>query len=76
MLSQDYVGDISIVPGRRVVSPLKLVSPSTPEEIVTLLEDGQRQTWPRMEMIRVSSKISRTLDAILKRAGEDGHSGY
>ena len=76
VLSQEYEGDISIVPGKRMVSPLKLVSPSTREEIVTLLEDGEHQTWPRIEMIRTSSKISRTLDAILKRAGEDGHSGY
>ncbi len=76
VLSQEYEGDISIVPGRRLVSPLKLVSPSTRKEILALLEDGQRQTWPRMEMIRISSKISRTLDAILKRAGDDGHSGY
>jgi TAG lipase / steryl ester hydrolase / phospholipase A2 / LPA acyltransferase len=76
LLAQDYQGDISIVPGRRLHSPLKLVSPSTHDEIITLMLDGQSQTWPRMELIRNSSKISRTLDGILKRAGEDGHSGY
>ncbi len=76
ILSQDYVGDISIVPERRLMSPLKLVSPNTHEEIAELMREGERQTWPRMEMIRISSKISRTLDGILRRAGEDGHSGY
>ena len=76
ILSQDYVGDISIVPERRLISPMKLVSPNTPEEIAELMREGERQTWPRMEMIRISSKISRTLDGILRRAGEDGHSGY
>ena len=76
ILSQDYVGDISIVPERRLMSPLRLVSPNTYEEIAELMREGERQTWPRIEMIRVSSKISRTLDGILKRAGEDGHSGY
>jgi TAG lipase/steryl ester hydrolase/phospholipase A2/LPA acyltransferase len=76
ILSQDYVGDVSIVPERRMMSPLKLVSPNTFEEIAELMREGERQTWPRMEMIRISSKISRTLDGILRRAGEDGHSGY
>lgn len=76
ILSQDYVGDISIVPERRLMSPLKLVSPNTYEEIAELMREGERQTWPRIEMIRISAKISRTLDGILKRAGEDGHSGY
>lgn len=76
ILSQDYVGDVSIVPERRMMSSLKLVSPNTFEEIAELMREGERQTWPRMEMIRISSQISRTLDGILGRAGEDGHSGY
>jgi NTE family protein len=75
ILSQNYVGDISIVPQRRLISPMKLVSPNTPEEIAALMLDGERQTWPRIEMIRVSSKISRTLDDILMRLGES-HDPY
>jgi len=70
VLSQDYVGDVTIAPGRRLVSPFKLVSPYTQREIAALILEGERQTWPRVEMIRNSSKISRTLDAILERAGE------
>ena len=69
ILSQNYVGDISIVPERRMMSPTKLISPNTFEEIAELVWEGERQTWSRMEMIRISSKISRTLDGILKRAG-------
>lgn len=70
LLSQDYVGDINIAPQKRLFSPLKLVSPYTHAEIGELLLEGERQTWPRIEMIRISSKISRTLDGILRRAGE------
>ena len=69
LLSQNYVGDINIAPGRRAVSPFKLLSPCTLDEISDLLLDGERQTWPRIEMIRNSSKVSRTLDGILQRAG-------
>lgn len=67
LLSQQYTGDINITPARRLVSPLKLVSPMTRREIGEMLLDGQRQTWPRIEMIRLSSKISRTLNGILSR---------
>lgn len=69
LLSQNYVGDINIAPGRRAVSPFKLLSPCTVNEISELLLDGERQTWPRLAMIRNSSKISRTLDGILRRVG-------
>ena len=72
LLSQDYVGDVNIAPHRRFVSPLKLVSPHTNEEIAEVILEGERQTWPRVEMIRNSSRISRTLDEILRRAGEPG----
>jgi len=67
LLSQQYTGDINITPERRLVSPLKLVSPMTHREIGDMLLEGQRQTWPRIEMIRLSSKISRTLSDILAR---------
>jgi len=69
ILSQDYVGDINITPRRRLFSPLRLVSPYTHKEIGELMLEGERQTWPRLEMIRISSQISRTLDGILARIG-------
>jgi TAG lipase / steryl ester hydrolase / phospholipase A2 / LPA acyltransferase len=75
LLAQEYEGDISIVPEQRVFSPMRLLSPSTQEEILKLWEDGRRQTWPRIEMIRNATLISRTLDAILERASEHGHIG-
>lgn len=69
LLSQDYVGDINITPQRRLFSPHRLLSPYTQREIGELMLEGERQTWPRLEMIRISSSISRTLDGILARAG-------
>ena len=69
LLSQQYTGDINITPERRLVSPLKLVSPMTRREIGEMLLEGQRQAWPRIEMIRMSSQISRTLTGILARHG-------
>jgi len=68
ILSQDYVGDVNITPQRRLFSPLRLLSPYTHQEIGELMREGERQTWPRIEMIRISSQISRTLDGIVGRA--------
>lgn len=69
LLAQDYVGDINIAPQRRLFSPHRLLSPYTHREIGELMREGERQTWPRIEMVRTSSHISRTLDGILRRAG-------
>lgn len=68
VLAQEYVGDVNITPRRRVFSPHRLLSPWTAAEIGELMLEGERQTWPRMEMIRTCSRISRTLDGILDRA--------
>lgn len=67
LLSQDYVGDISIAPKRRLFSPLRLLSPFSYEEIDALVLAGERQVWPRIEMIRICTQISRTLEEILGR---------
>jgi hypothetical protein len=34
------------------------------------MEEGERATWPRIERIRVQTRISRTLDPILHRFEE------
>jgi len=31
-----------------------------------LLDEGERATWPQIERIRIQTRISRTLDPILK----------
>lgn len=60
LLAQEYVGDINIAPHR-------LLSPNTQDETAALLREGERQTWPRIEMVRNSTYISRTLDGIRAR---------
>lgn len=75
ILSQNYSGDISIAPSRRLFSPFRLVSPYTYDEIEELMLEGERQTFPRVEMIRICSKISRTLEGILRRADLGGLAG-
>lgn len=72
IVSQHYQGDINIVPRNRLFSPFRLLSPFTPKEVEAMVREGERQTWPRLEMIRNTSKISRTLDEILSRSRKAG----
>jgi NTE family protein len=65
IINQDYVGDINILPEKRFFNPLKLLAHRSSEEIVELIEMGEKATWPKIEMIRIQTKISRTLSRIL-----------
>lgn len=62
---QTYTADINIFPGFRYFDPRKLLSHLSEEEVLALIKEGERSTWPKIEMIRVCSKIGRTLDRIL-----------
>ena len=66
IINQDYVGDINILPDSRLFNPLKLLAHRSIEEIFDLITMGERATWPKIEMIRIQTKISRTLDDILE----------
>ena len=65
IINQDYIGDINILPDMLLFNPLKLLSNRSLEEVVDLIAMGERATWPKIEMIRVQTKIGRTLDRIV-----------
>ncbi|MEM1155469.1 MAG: patatin-like phospholipase family protein, partial [Pseudomonadota bacterium] len=65
MVNQDYVGDVNIIPKDRLYNPFKLLSHLSVEDIVKLVESGERATWRKIEMIRIQTHISRTLETIL-----------
>jgi NTE family protein len=67
IINQDYVGDINILPDKRLFNPLKLLAHKSVDEVVELIEMGERATWPKIEMIRVQTKIGRTLGRIVQR---------
>lgn len=66
LMGQDYRGDINIVLDPKHFSPFRIVSPCTVEEVAELIQAGEKATWPKVEQIRISSKIGRTLDHILQ----------
>jgi NTE family protein len=67
IINQDYVGDINILPSRFLFNPLKLLAHKSVDEVVDLIAMGEKATWPKIEMIRIQTKIGRTLDRILRR---------
>ena len=65
IINQDYIGDINILPPRQFFNPMKWLAHRSVEEVIDLIEMGERATWPKIEQIRTQTKISRTLDRIL-----------
>ena len=67
VINQDYMGDINIIPPFRFHNPTRILAHLSEEEIFDLIRMGERATWPKLEMIRVQTKISRALEDIQQR---------
>jgi TAG lipase/steryl ester hydrolase/phospholipase A2/LPA acyltransferase len=65
VVTQEYTADINIIPRYRSFNPRRLLSPLSEKELMWLITEGERSTWPKLELIRNCSKISRKLDEIL-----------
>jgi NTE family protein len=75
LINQDYTGDINIVRPAKFWSPTKLLSDLAQDEIDELIDSGLRTTWPRVEMVRTQTAISRALEEILARIDKRGDDG-
>ena len=67
ILNQNYKGDINIMPPLSMKNLTIHFSAISKREMAGLIDMGRRSTWPKIEMIRNQSKISRTLNAINSR---------
>ena len=65
IINQDYVGDINILPDYTFHNPLKLLTFPGEKQMRRLIDSGERCTWPKLEMIRLQTRISLKLDGIL-----------
>jgi len=65
VINQDYVGDINILPSNRFFNPFRLLAYRSVDEIIELIATGEKATWPKIEMIRIQTRISRKLETIL-----------
>jgi TAG lipase / steryl ester hydrolase / phospholipase A2 / LPA acyltransferase len=65
LMTQEYTADINIIPRQRFYDPSLLLAALSQEETATLIREGEYATWPKVEMIRTCTKISRTIDDTL-----------
>lgn len=65
VITQEYMADINIIPRYRLFDPRKLFSPLSDKELMKLIREGEKASWPKIEMIRNCSKISVKLDQIV-----------
>ena len=67
LIDQEYSGDINIVPRFRWYNPTKILSHISEQELIALMQAGERSTYPTVEAIRSCTRISRTMEEILYR---------
>ncbi|MEE2786358.1 MAG: patatin-like phospholipase family protein [Myxococcota bacterium] len=65
-LGQDYGGDINIHPRFKPSLYAKMFSNPSARDMAAFVLEGQRATWPRLEMIRNQTAISRSLHAAMR----------
>ena len=67
VVTQDYTADVNIIPSRRLRDPSMFLARLRASEMQELIAEGEAATWPKIEMIRNCTMLSRRLDAILDR---------
>lgn len=67
LLDQDYRGHINIVPEVSLWRYANVTANPSLESIQRFMLEGERATWPRMEMIRNHTVVAQTLDKLLTR---------
>ena len=65
--TQTYSGDITIVPSRQTGNILQTFADPTPKQVANFVADGERATWPLIERIRNTTRISRVFERCLRR---------
>lgn len=69
--TQEYSGDVNILPPPGLIRPLRALHYMNADEIDRIIDAGQHASWPKLEMIRNATRVSRTLEDILGRLGQD-----
>jgi len=67
ILEQEYRGNITVLPELSVWRYAHVTANPTPEAVRRFMLEGERATWPRIEMVRTQTLIARTLKDCLAR---------
>lgn len=66
LIDQRFTGDINITPQYGPSSLSMILKMLSEEELAELILQGERATWPKLPAIRVTTRIGRALDEILR----------
>ncbi len=72
VLQQRYSGDISLYPRQSPTQLMRMFSNPSPEAIRGFIRDGERATWPKLERIRLQTRISRAFEDCLHWIKDNG----
>ncbi len=64
-IDQQFTGDINILPDYSLSQIAMILKVINEEEMIALIEAGERATWPKIPAIDTTTRIGRTLDNIL-----------
>lgn len=67
IVAQKYMGDINIIPPRQAANVLRILSNPSVDDVRRFIETGERATWPKIELIRNTTLISRTFHDCLEK---------
>lgn len=70
--NQQYSGDITIFPREKAAKYLQIFANLTQDGLQSFIDEGERETWPKIERIRNATKISKTFESCLQRLKDRG----
>ncbi|MEJ2756719.1 MAG: patatin-like phospholipase family protein [Gammaproteobacteria bacterium] len=70
IMSQRYIGDINLVPPRLATNLIRVLKNETTKEVADFIHSGERETWPKIEIIRNTTEISRTFERCCQKLEE------
>lgn len=70
IFSQFYIGDINLVPPRKPTNMLRIFKNVTTQEVAQFIALGEHTTWPKLELIRNSTKVSRAFEKCTKKLAD------
>jgi NTE family protein len=72
ILAQDYRGNITILPQLDFRNYARVVRNPSDDDVLRMIRQGERATWPRLRMVHDQTVISRTIAECRQRL--DGQS--
>lgn len=74
ILQQRYTGDVTLFPQQSPRDLMRMLSNPSAVDIANYIRDGERATWPKLDRIRMQTRISRSFEDCLlwlKQRSED-----